>query len=1171
MMTKYLPCQSIWCVLFVATISMLSGVNVHAQTDQGTITGIVMDSGGAVIAHADVVLVNVDTGLVLNKRTNQDGIYVFSPLKVGNYDVSASAPNFSTMRQQNIHLDIQARLNVVLVLKPAITSEAVTVTTEPEPLQTQDASVGQVMSTQTINTLPLNGRNWVYIAQLTAGVAPAVSGISRGAGTGDFYANGERATQNNFILDGVDNNVNVIDFMNGASYNMRPPPDALSEFKVATSDFNAEFGHSAGAVLTAAIKSGTNNIHGDVWEYARNTVLDAKDWQAKSIPDYSENQFGATLGLPILKNRLFYFGDAEANRITFGTTYTLTVPTPLMRQGNFSELLNTNLTGSAKPILLYQPNSGGNTLLTCNGQQNVFCANQLDPLAENTLNMYPLPNINKGKTTNNFNTTINDLQRTWQWDQRLDWNVNPKDQAFVRLSYFHVQGSSPSPIGPILDGGIFSGNEVVSVLSEGLALSETHTVTPSLVNEARFGYNWGKFLNLQENYNTNVAPTLGFNNVPFGGTFKYNGGLPNLTISGLTQVGTSFSVPSVESQNVYQLLDNVTKILGKHALKFGVSLESIRMAFLQPLISHGIYDYTGLYTSKLGASFTGFGAADFLANQNHDAQLSTSSNIAEVRWYRSAYAQDDWRLTPKLTLNLGVRYEYYQPWREMSGAQANLVLLPPLGGIGTGSGIYEIPSQARSAPIASVFTSLLAANHVSLQYVGNPALVEAQTTNFAPRFGFAYQLTPKTVVRGGFGVFYGGLESFGGANLGASYPFQTSSSLAAPSCAAGKCPSTGLTLENGFGPQLAVGLLNFVALPSMHTMDSLIKTPYSMGYNLTVERAVSTSMVASLAYVGSGARHLPDNGNVNAPNALVNPSVNTQNLEPFPGFGSDGIVTFVGQSSYNSLQAKLQKHYAHGLSYLASYTYAHSIDNMFTPLGQNNNKNIRNINLIPLSHEYANSGFDVRHRFSFLGTYNLPFGSGRRFLNRGGLLNAIAGGWSSSVIFQAETGNPFAVTPNISTAGGGTARTFLAGNPFAAGGAPNPTNPNVTCAPQIRTRTNWYNPCAFANPLPGSNIPVGTQVTGLAQAIAYLGGPTNSVYGPGFERVNISMFKNLTVWHEQRVEFRTDVFNVLNHPSWGNPSITTNNSNGGAITGPKTFSNFTPDARFFQLSVKYSF
>src|SRR5215472_1244273 len=181
MMTKYLPCQSIWCVLFVATISMLSGVNVHAQTDQGTITGIVMDSGGAVIAHADVVLVNVDTGLVLNKRTNQDGIYVFSPLKVGNYDVSASAPNFSTMRQQNIHLDIQARLNVVLVLKPASTSEAVTVTTEPEPLQTQDASVGQVMSTQTINTLPLNGRNWVYIAQLTAGVAPAVSGISRGA------------------------------------------------------------------------------------------------------------------------------------------------------------------------------------------------------------------------------------------------------------------------------------------------------------------------------------------------------------------------------------------------------------------------------------------------------------------------------------------------------------------------------------------------------------------------------------------------------------------------------------------------------------------------------------------------------------------------------------------------------------------------------------------------------------------------------------------------------------------------------------------------------------------------------------------------------------------------------------------------------------------------------
>jgi hypothetical protein len=279
----------------------------------------------------------------------------------------------------------------------------------------------------------------------------------------------------------------------------------------------------------------------------------------------------------------------------------------------------------------------------------------------------------------------------------------------------------------------------------------------------------------------------------------------------------------------------------------------------------------------------------------------------------------------------------------------------------------------------------------------------------------------------------------------------------------------------------------------------------------------------------------------------------------------------VGQSNYNGLQAKLQKRYAHGLSYLAAYTYSHSIDNMFTPLGQNNNKTVRNTNLIPLSYEYGNSGFDTRHRFSLIGTYELPFGNGKKYLNQAGLVNALVGGWSASIIFQAQTGNPFAVTPNISTAGGGSARTFFVRDPFAAGGTPDPSNPSVTCAPKTRTRTNWYNPCAFANPLPGSSIPVGTRVTGISQAISYLGGPTNAVYGPGFNRLNMSVLKDFGLWRESRLQFRADIFNVFNHPSWNNPSTTTNNSNGGVITAPKTFANFTPDARFFQLSVKYIF
>src|SRR5580698_3257703 len=314
---------------------LLMSTDSSAQTDQGAITGVVQDSSGAVIPNADVTATNVDTGLALQTKSNSSGVFVFSPLKIGNYTVSASSAGFQTVTRENLRVDIQQRLNLIFSLPTGSITETVNVSTAAPVLQTQDAAVGQVISTKEINDTPLNGRNWVYIAQLTNGVAPPL-GNTRGSGSGDFVANGQRAEQNNFILDGVDNNTNLVDFLNGSSYIIRPPPDALSEFSLQTSNFSAEFGHSAGAVLSASIKSGTNQIHGSVWEYVRNTVFDAKDWNALTIPPYNENQFGATLGFPIWKNKLFYFGDTEANRIAFSNPGTYTVPTALMRQGNFS-------------------------------------------------------------------------------------------------------------------------------------------------------------------------------------------------------------------------------------------------------------------------------------------------------------------------------------------------------------------------------------------------------------------------------------------------------------------------------------------------------------------------------------------------------------------------------------------------------------------------------------------------------------------------------------------------------------------------------------------------------------------------------------------------------------------------------------------------------------------
>lgn len=1166
--------------LFVGTYA------ATAQVDQGTITGVVQDSSGAVIPNASVKLTNTDTNLVLQSTTDGSGVFVFSPLKVGHYKVTAAAPGFSTTTQEHLQLDVQARLNIPITLNPGGADTQVVVTTAPPLLQSEQASVDQVISTEAINNTPLNGRNWVYIAHLTAGVAPSISGTSRGGGSGDFFANGQRATQNDFILDGVDNNVNVIDFVNGTSYSVRPPPDALAEFKIQTSNFSAEFGHSAGAVINASLKSGTNDIHGSVWEYVRNTSLDAKDWNALSIPAYHQNQFGATLGLPLIKNKLFYFGDIEANRIVFGSTSTLSVPTALMRQGNFSELLNTSLTGQAKPIQLYQPNSGGAATLQCNGQNNVLCQAQINSIAQNLLSLYPMPNTNGGKIINNFVVTENNSNNTIQWDQRLDWNATTKDQAFTRLSYSHQQANNPQALGNIL------GNSTAqsSYLSENIMGSETHLFSATLINEVRFGYDYGSFANHQLNYNNpNAAAQVGLGGVPSGPNFPSNGGLPYVTITGLTYFGNFGYSPSVEHQNTYQILDNLTKIIGNHSLKFGVDFQAVRMAFLQPPNSRGNYNYTGLYTSNLGASYTGFAAADFLADQMNNGQISNEATTNDARWYRSAYFQDDWKVTPRLTLNLGLRYDYYQPYKENSGAQANFVPVD-FHGIGTGTALYQMPTQAQNVPLSAAFLALAAKDNVAIQYINNPGLVKAQKENFGPRFGIAYSIDDKTVVRAGFGMFYGGLESFGGNNLGSSFPFSFTSTINPASCVAGNCPSDGYHLATGYASLVASGLQNSVASPAVQSLDPNQKTPYTMNYNLSVERAFAKNYSATVAYVGNVSRHLETVDNPNGPNALVNPANSYVPAQPFPDFGQSNQNLFTGVSNYNSLQAKLEKRYSAGLSFLSTYTFSHALDNSFSPL-TNGNGVPRNSNLIPLADEYTNSLFDVRHRFTFNGSYEIPYGRGRAHVLQSRLLDTIAGGWSASLTFTAQTGTPFSVTPDISTAPPGPrgqARAILVGDPFRAGGSPDPSNSGVTCAQHTHTRTNWYNPCSYANPLPGTLISPGAgpngststpqagyaypkYTTGEANAIAFLGGHAYKTYGPGYERVNMSLFKNFTTWREQYLQLRGDIFNVLNHPSWANPSTVTNASNGGAITGPKVFQANTPDARFFQLSAKYVF
>jgi hypothetical protein len=1143
------------CLLALALVSRTA----MGQVDQGAITGIVQDSSGAIVPNAGVTVTNIDTGLVLQGTTNGSGVYVFSPLKIGNYTVSATSRGFQTTKQENLHLDAQQRMNIVVVLKPGAVSDTVTVTDAPPLLESQTSSIAQVISSETINNTPLNGRNFVYIAQLTAGVAPPF-GNTRGSGTGDFVANGQRTAQNNFILDGVDNNTNLVDFLNGSSYVVRPPPDALSEFSLQTSNFSAEFGHSAGAVLSASIKSGTNQIHGSVWEYLRNTSLDARNWNALTIPPYHQNQFGATLGFPIWKNKLFYFGDTEANRIAYSNPGTYSVPTALMRQGNFTELLDANLNGQS--VQLYQPNSGGGAAnkLSCNGQNNVFCPRQINSVAQHILSLYPSPNTNNGKTFNNYTVNTPTHNDIYQWDQRLDWNISARDQAYARYSYVHQITINGLPLGNPLDGSGYGGEYDVN-LAQNFAASETHFFTPTLSNEFRFSFNAGRFSFLQPNANVNLAPTLGLGGIPFT---PNEGGLPSVAVYGISNWGSVGT--SNESQNAYQILDNASKTLGNHSLKVGVSFQAIRFFYRYAPSNLGNYYFTGLYTSDPAVSATtGSGVADFLADQINTSAISNAPNVNDALWYDSAYFQDDWKLSSRLTLNLGIRYDYYMPYKENSGSQMNFIPDSSSLGIGSGSGTLILPRKIQNTvSLGTVFPSILAKDHIGIQYVDNERLTSAQLTNFAPRIGIAYQLGPQTVLRGGYGIFYGGLESNGGNNLGDNFPFRGQININPKSCSLGNCPSNGTTLESGLSAYLGNGILNAVNTPGFHSVDRQIKTPYTMNYNLSFQHQVSANLATTISYVGNVSRHLGTYIDPNTVRALYGSGTSTQQFQPFPDLGGVGTIHYGGVSTYNSLQAKAEKRASHGLSFLATYTWAHALDDTGSAGGLSTGIGNRQRAIIPLIDEYTNSVYDVRNRVTLNGNYILPFGKGRAYLNNSRWLDQAVGGWSSSLTFAAQSGTPFTVTASNSGPSGATdsRRAIQINDPYAPGGG-------AGCPTETRTRLHYYNPCSFGNPLSGSLIT--SPITDPVTAIQYLGGRANQMYGPGYYGVNMSLFKNFTTWREQYFQFRADGFNVLNHPTLANPSTQNNTSSGGQITGPKSFQNNTPDARFFQLSLKYAF
>lgn len=1195
-------------VLLLAVFSFTGTAALFAQVDQGSITGIVRDPDNGIIPGATVTLVDKDTNLTLTRTTNGSGSYNFTPLKIGNYKMTVDAKGFAPQTFENIVVNVSQTVGLNVTLKPGGVSEAVTVNAVTE-LQTQDASTGQVFTSQVLNDMPLDGRNYVFAAQLTTGVAAPNQGFRQVAGAGDFTSNGNRVSQNNFVLDGVDNNSNMQDFLNGATYAVRPPPDALAEFKVQSSDYSAELGRGTGAAINASIKAGTNQFHGSLWEYYRNDRLNAKDYFNPDKTAYHMNQFGATFGGPIWKDKVFFFADAQGTRLS---TYNppvqnLTVPTALERTGDFTELLDPANTAGRGVVHLYQPGGtataavGGTAIpgadpryLSCNGQLNVICPSQINSIAKKILSLYPLPNSsNPHQAFNNYTAPATALaNNTTQYDVRLDYNFSSKDQMFGRYSYSNNPTTYQPPLG-VLDGGSFGSSGQNSNYSKSGVFSETHFFSPTLSNEFRVGYNW-----LHASYlgpdaaDSGFAAGLGLGGIPTGTNL---GGLPQTNFGdsrsgndAATQIGTTGYLPSDELQNVLQIIDNVNKVVGAHTLKAGINFQHVRFYGLQPPNGIGYQNFNGTYTENPAdkVNISGSGLADYLLDEMNNSGLSTVQPFTDLRWYYSAFLQDDWKVSPRLTLNLGLRWEYTQPIRELHNLQSNFI--GNYKNFNQGSGTLLIPSSQQNYPISSTLANYLAADHITVQYTNNDYLVNPRRLNFAPRFGFSYMVDPNTVLRGGFGMFYGGLENIGlGLNLANNAPFFVNSSFipSPDQCynlnGSVTCPTNGQTLETGFGAAATspAALAAASGIGTIYSQDQNAKNAYTMAYNLSLQHSFTNTLTFTVSYQGNKSRHLRMSYNANTYAGYVPSGENGQLYQPFHDFGIVNVSS-EGIGSYDSLQAKLEKRYNSGLYFLAGYTWAHCLDDSFGPIGQAQQGGYRNPNLLGFRYDYGDCTQDVRNRATFTAQYELPFGHGKAFFNQSTLADEIVGGWKTSIIFQAQSGDPVFLTSSNQ----GSSYPYQIANPFTPGAplgvtstgvSASPTQPQFVCAAKTHTLQQWFNPCSFVNPpqVVSSGATASQNTINAADAGLIPSGPKGrvGVFGPGFNRVDFSLFKSFALpIRESAFEVRADAFNLFNTPSFGNPNTSLTGTRGQSITSTR-FSGLLPDARVIQLSAHLQF
>lgn len=1087
--------------LFLAAAVALFSTGAFAQQ---AILGTVSDETGSVVPGALVTLTNTATDIQSTTRTGSAGQYQFPSLGIGVYKVTAQKTGFATAVVPTVNLVVGARQQVNITLKLGNTSQTVEVSGAAPLIPTEMTSHGQVIHSVQILQLPLNDRDPARLAQLSAGVvvsAENVGDLSGGNREGAFNINGLRSDTNNYTLDGVDNN-QMGTSNQGFSYQViQLPPDALAQFKVETNNFTAAEGRNGGAVIAEVSKSGTNQFHGSLWEFNRNTVFDAAGYFAKAgaKPQLNRNQFGGTIGGPIVRNKAFFFFDTEIFRQATSSDNFSTLPTMADRAGNFSVPIRNPLTGVVYPA---------NTPIT---------PGDLSPFAVKVLSELPAPNESTTARANNYFSVARQSLMAHNEDLRIDYNPNSKWKIFTRLSNRRALVFTGAPI-PGLAGGNSNGH--VHVFNKQLATGATWVLSPSQLLDFRFGFD-----TTQAGKNPlliggpSMQDLFGITGLPTDPAIT--GGLTAQVVTGFSQLGRQPTSPQFQNPLVYDPKVDYTFIHGAHTIQAGYEFQGIHISVGDLNTIYGEDTYSGQFTKPAGGTGPAatYDMGDFLFGLRSQYQLENFFVPQMRQRMQFAYVQDAWRITPRLTMNYGLRYEYATPLFEEDNKLSNF---------------DPTTQKIVTAKSGSMF---------------DRALVHPDYKDFAPRLGIAYSVDPKTIVRSSYGIFYNHGARVGSGNiLGLNVPQVVQATIVQTPQQPGF-----LTTQQGY-PEGMTDPSNFdPATDTLEALDMNMRAAMVQQWFLGVQRQLGHNSVAGLSYVGNhGVRFLmfvdANQANPNPPGGNI--PLNQRRFR-FPGFATISEGVPYGMSNYNALQAKFEHQWADGLFLLDNFTWSHAFDNSTLALENPNGTTAKPQNFYDLPAEYASSIYNMSLVNSLSLVWSVPVGRGRRFGSQmAPALDQIIGGWQASLIGSQHSGQPIQLqyVPTAAFQVSAALSSWLGGTQM---------RPNVTGPVQgsHASRADMLN-----NYFLTQNIHVPTDPSRPFGNMS-----RNAGVAPGYSDFDIGLSKTFPLpFREANLQFRSEFFNSFNRSNFTAPSGNITSAAFGTIRGAF-------DPREIQFAMKFTF